>query len=203
MNPRQSFRSPRNMRGETTSRHQQEDTNRKTPTGRHQRDEADEADAQTTPGLQLKKFNHSYQLHHRDTLVDVPLRSAGTFFILAPVRCSAEKEELTSSFISRNACHGNNTRHVPHWPGPSRRSLYSCPLSFGDGHEAAIPCPYRGFRSENSNGPWMRPLRPTKARTPPTTCYMPQRGYRADSQRPSAETKKKKKKKSGSHPRIT
>jgi hypothetical protein len=82
-------------------------------------------------------------------LVDVPLRSAGTFFILAPVRCSAEKEELTSSFIIRNACHGNNTRHVPHWPGPSRRSLYSCPLSFGDGHEAAIPCPYRGFRSEN------------------------------------------------------
>jgi hypothetical protein len=98
MNPRQSFRSPRNMRGETTSRHQQEDNNRKTPTRRG--DEADEADAQTTPGLQLKKFNHSYQLHHRDTLVDVPLRSAGTFFILAPVRCSAEKEELTSSFIS-------------------------------------------------------------------------------------------------------
>lgn len=89
MNPRQSFRSPRNMRGETTSRHQQEDTNETRQT------------RQTTPGLQLKKFNHSYQLHHRDTLVDVPLRSAGTFFILAPVRCSAEKEELTSSsFIS-------------------------------------------------------------------------------------------------------
>lgn len=77
------------MRGETTSRHQQEDTNETRQT------------RQTTPGLQLKKFNHSYQLHHRDTLVDVPLRSAGTFFILAPVRCSAEKEELTSSsFIS-------------------------------------------------------------------------------------------------------
>ena len=91
MNPRQSFRSPRNMRGETTSRHQQEDTNETRQTRQTR---------QTTPGLQLKKFNHSYQLHHRDTLVDVPLRSAGTFFILVPVRCSAEKEELTSSFIS-------------------------------------------------------------------------------------------------------
>ena len=63
----------------------------------------------------MKKFNHSYQLHHRDTLVDVPLRSAGKCFILAPVPGQANR--------FGSSCHGETQVRTP-----QARSLASIPI---------------------------------------------------------------------------
>jgi len=88
-----------------------------------------------TPRLQLKKFNHNYQLHHRDTLVDVPLRSAGKFFILAQV--PRRKESFASS------CHSEKAHHVPRSPHPWHLSLYYCSLSSRDGQYDTMARPFR------------------------------------------------------------